>query len=512
MNKRNLCFRQFFQGFYTFLLYSLITTNACAQNGATQGFTLFSPIPSTTTYLISNTGQVIHTWPSLFRPGLASYLDNKGNLVRTINVGSSAPAGAGGGVQKIDWTGNVIWDFRYYKVDEYIQHHDIATLPNGNILMIAWDYRTPSQAIAAGLNPKSIDWNFFLSERIIEVQPTGPTSGKIVWEWNLWDHLVQDWDSSKNNYGNVAAHPELVDINYLTRVKSQSVYDWIHANTVSYNPDLDQIMISGNAIHEIWVIDHSTSTNEAASHKGGRFDRGGDLLYRWGNPETYRAGTANDRKFYGQHDSQWIDPGCPGAGNILVFNNGARRPGNQNWSSVEEIVPPIDKLGRYLLTPGTAFGPKAPIWVYTDPIPTNFFGSKISGAQRLPNGNTLICSGPQGSFFEVNQIKNTVWSYTNNYPRANSSVFKTRRYWRYLWSDVDTLVAAKGGTINLCPQAGSTMANSSVLLLPGITLRDQPRDHSSWEGGTPTPQPGPFHRPVHSFDEHNLFQQFPRPP
>jgi hypothetical protein len=67
-------------------------------------------------------------------------------------------------------------------------------------------------------------------------------------------------------------------------------------NSIDYNPDLDQIALSVKGNSEAWIIDHGTTTAQAAGHTGGRRGQGGDLLYRWGNPLTYRAGTANDAR------------------------------------------------------------------------------------------------------------------------------------------------------------------------------------------------------------------------
>jgi hypothetical protein len=128
-----------------------------------------------------------------------------------------------------------------------------------------------------------------MADKIVEIKPQGERGGKIVWEWHIWDHLIQDYDSKKGNYGNPADHLELIDLN---------VEDTLPA-PISH-----------------FIIDHSTTTKEAASHKGGRWGKGGDFLYRWGNPQNYHHGDSTDRKLFHQHDIRWIEKGKPGAGNL----------------------------------------------------------------------------------------------------------------------------------------------------------------------------------------------------
>ena len=175
-------------------------------------------------------------------------------------------------------------------------------------------------------------------------------------------------------------------------------------------PELDQIVLSLHTMSEIFVIDHSTTTDEAAGHSGGRSGKGGDILYRWGNPQVYRAGDASDQKLFAQHDATWIEPGLVGAGNIMVFNNGLGRSDGR-YSSVDVIVPPIDESGHYTLISDSAYGPKEADWIYTDENKPDFFSQNISGAQRLPNGNNLICSGVVGTIFEISPDKKIVWKY-----------------------------------------------------------------------------------------------------
>jgi len=373
---------------------------------------LFAPYYGTTTYLIDSTGAINHTWSSSYRPFTEAYWLGNGTILRPIISG-------GGGVQKILWDGTLAWDYRY-TVNGCTCHHDIKYLPNGNVLMIVWVTKTRTEAIAAGRNPNTIEGNTFTPDKVIEVQPTGATSGTIVWEWHVWDHLIQDYDSSKDNYGVVGDHPELIDINF----GDPFVGDWLHTNSVDYNPEFDQILIDIHNFNEVWVIDHSTTTEEAASHTGGNSGKGGDLLYRWGNPEAYDAGTASDQKLFFQHDASWIKPGYPGEGHILVFNNGNNRPEGQ-YSSVDEFAPPVDFNGEYYLEPDSAYGPEDYTWSYTANPPNSFYSQVFGGAHRLKDGNTLICNGIPGKFFEVTPDETMVWQWTNPYPNPNqNSVFK----------------------------------------------------------------------------------------
>ncbi|MHC5114787.1 MAG: aryl-sulfate sulfotransferase [Planctomycetota bacterium] len=400
---------------------------------AADGYTLFTQLQGRTTYLVDNAGRIVNTWQSDYPPGNSQYLLDDGRLIRTGDPGGNPVFAAGGDsgiVEEYDWDGNLLWSFLYS--DTTVRaHHDVAILPNGNILILAWEFRSTADAIAAGRDPATVPNNLW-PEHVVEVEPFGTNGGDIVWEWHMWDHLVQDFDDTKDNFGVVADHPELIDINFFASTSA----DWVHANAIDYNPQLDQIIINAPRFHEFWVIDHSTTTEEAAGHSGGNSGRGGDILYRWGNPQAYDAGTALNQTLFGQHDAQWIDEGLPGAGNIIVFNNGVGRPAG-SFSTVDEIVPPWNGV-TYDLTPGAAYGPTAPTWIYTANPPGEMFSSFISGCQRQPNGNTLICEGASGDFREVQTDGTIVWRYVNPVNSAgpitqgNSAVgnatFRAERY------------------------------------------------------------------------------------
>lgn len=436
-----------------FTLLSLILTSGSLQAadeplglirndpGAMPGYTLISPLFSTVSYLVDLNGRVVHKWQREHPPGQSLYLLANGHLLATANPGPTAGGtfsggGAGGRIQEYDWDGTLVWDFEYGG-DDHLQHHDIEPMPNGNVLLLAWERKTAEEAVAAGRDPELLGEQGLWPDSIIEVRPEGKTGGEIVWEWHAWDHLVQEHDRTKDHYGSVAGNPRLIDINpgswegglsdeerkklealgYLQPSGSGKA-DWhqspdfMHSNSVDYNPELDQVMISVLGYNEIWIIDHGTTSLEAGGHTGGRYGRGGDLLYRWGNPVMHGAGTVEDQLLFAQHDARWVSGTADGPDHILVFNNGRGRPGSE-FSSVDEIVPPVDADGHYIWAEGEAPGPGALSWSYTAPEKADFYSNFISGAERLDNGNTLVCAGAEGRVFEVTPEKEIVWEYRN---------------------------------------------------------------------------------------------------
>jgi len=366
------------------------------------GYNLFGTIISTNTYLIDNDGNIVKTWSSEYGPGNSAYLLDDGTLMRTANTGNTNfnAGGAGGRVEQFDWNGNLIWAYDYDSTEHRL-HHDIEVMTNGNILMIAWELKTAAEALAAGRSASLLTDGELWPDHIIEVSPTGAYGGIIVWEWHIWDHLVKT---------NVDLHPELIDINYVMSGPGGGGADWNHINAIDYNEELDQILLSARNQSEIWIIDHNNTTAEASGSAG-------DLLYRWGNPQVYDSSGSTGQQLFVQHDAHWIKNGLPGAGNILIFNNGQGRS-DGDYSSVIEIVPPLADDGSY--TNGL---PLAPIWTYTNSTPTNFYASHISGAQRMPNGNTLICEGTESYAFELSDKGGLVWEYS-----TGGNTFRFERY------------------------------------------------------------------------------------
>ena len=382
------------------------------------GNTLITPLRSTETFLIDIDQNTLTSWHGDNGAGHTVYLLPDGSVIRSQgdpNGQISGGGGAGGHLQRIDSNDNVVWDY-FFSTSEHQQHHDIEPMPNGNLLIIAWEKKTPAEAFADGRTaPLTGD---LLPTLIAELEPVGNNDANIVWEWRIWDHIVQDVDPLLPNYGVLADNPGRVDVN------QRGSGSWDHANFVDYNAQLDLVLFSSRGMNEVYVIDHSTTTAEAAGNTGGNYGKGGDILYRWGNPQIYGRGNANDQVFWGVHGANWIEPLLPGAGGILAFNNGNREGSTNDRSSVVEIHPPMDSNGNFILDPGQPYGPAVPEWEYEEG--TSFFSLRFGSAFRMPNGNTLVCEGVDGNIFEINPDGTKVWVYIEPIGRG---VFSAQRHW-----------------------------------------------------------------------------------
>lgn len=381
--------------------------------GSMEGYVLFAPINSTTTYLIDTCGKLVHTWTSAFKSGQSVYLLSNGLLLRPDGDSTKFFASLGGTIELIDWDSNVIWS---YKISDSVNclRNDVCPLPNGNILAIMWNKKTDSGASEAVrdslINGKGL-WN----EKIIETKPIGRDSADIVWEWSAWDHLIQDHNPAAANYGVVSKNPQRLNINFYTLVWA----DWLHFNSIAYNSKLDQIKISSRNFSEFIIIDHSTTKSQAASHNWEKRDIGGDSLYHRGNPTAYGLTTKLDQKLFLPHHTHWINDGLEDWSKIMVFSNGLIKA-ERNYSHVDIINVPIACNGNYkLIANGKSLLPLMAEWGYKASTHESFYSRNASSAQRLPNGNTLLCSVANGEFFEINKEKNIVWIYKNPVKRES---------------------------------------------------------------------------------------------
>jgi hypothetical protein len=387
-----------------------------------EGYILIPALQNSNSLLLSNDGRIVKVWEGEYHPANMIYLKDNGNLVRSnhlLELPFSGRPYSSGRFEEIAWDGELVWSIELSD-ERTVPHHDFHILPNGNLVILAYDRYYGDEILAAGLDPELLPSNEEIwSEKLIEINPM---TNEIVWEWSVWDHLIQDFDPNLPNYGVVVDNPGRININYIDRNKNA---DWLHQNTVNYNEELDHIFLSNKATSEIWIVDHGISTEEARGEAG-------NLLYRWGNPEAHDAGTDEDQQLYEQHDPHWIPAGYPGAGNVLVFDNGNNR--ERPYSRVIEIELPVDENGNYIMNPGEPTGPSEPVWEYvSDPV-ENFYSRIISGSQRQLNGNTLIASGHPGRIFEVNPEGEIVWEY---YLPSGGRLFRAERYDLAVFEDLD---------------------------------------------------------------------------
>ena len=293
------------------------------KNKSFKGYTLFAPMPGDATYLIDMEGNVVHTWKKLQNPKL---LEN-GNL---LGIDGETPHG--GSLQQLDWGGNVVWEFNDTR-EGYSLHHDFVRIYNDKLdahttMVISNRSISHEEAIVAGCNPKAKEsYEGSEMDTIVEID----MDGNIIWEWRFFDHVVQDIDATKDNYGVVAANPGKIDLNW----GQPLMRDWLHCNSMDYNDDLDHCVI--NSVYgEFCVIDHGNTYIPRDPEKSISLAAGpaGDFLYRFGDPARHGQGEApkylqdwtkvsyGDRQMGGTHNIQWIKQGLPGAGHFLIFDNG----------------------------------------------------------------------------------------------------------------------------------------------------------------------------------------------
>ncbi len=330
-------------------------------------------------YLTSKTGDRLKTWNFDLNLGNDLELMPDGSVIGIFKpeTVSFSFGGYGGILQKYDSRGSLLWEYEVNSENE-LMHHDFEVLPNGNILILVWEKFSEDKALDLGFNGLG---PIYL-EKLIEFAPESQT---IAWEWRSVDHLIQDHDSSASNFGIVAKHPEKINLNYSKKENG----DLMHANGLFYDPKRDVVFISVNFYSEVWVIPHQYDNLKSKTELG-------DLIFRFGNPETY--GGEGQRLFFNNHHPSLVTHNPNSLDNFLIYMNGY----NEEQSKVYEfLLPPIFDLNALNWT-----SPEI-IWTFTD---SDLFSGKISGAFRLPNGNTLICEGDFG-YWEVNRSGKVLWKF-----------------------------------------------------------------------------------------------------
>lgn len=333
---------------------------------AYNGYTLFAPLAGTGVWLIDMRGRFVHYWETKRLPGAHGILLPNGTL---LYAGKSPDSplqfgGLGGELMEFDWNGKLLW-----KYEDLYMHHDFQRLPNGNTVYLRW-VKTPddiARKVKGGIPGTELE-GVMWSDAFREITP----EGKVVWEWNGYEHLDPEMDS-------------ICPLCWRA--------EWTHANSCFVLPNGDILTIF-LTMNEVVIIDRQS----------------GKIRWRWGKGVLGHP----------------HDPSMLSNGNILVFDNGAHRPSDLNnhygmigFSRVLEVDPKTETI----------------VWEYKDESPLHFNASFMSGCQRLPNGNTLICEGTTGRFFEITPDKELVWEYVNPiYAMGepvvgyNNIVFRAHRY------------------------------------------------------------------------------------
>jgi len=377
---------------------------------------LVNPVNNTSCYLIDNCGFVVKEWKTSYRPGLAVHLDSSGALYRAGRIGSSTfqAGGLGGIIEKYDWNGTKLWEYTMAN-DSMHLHHDFYVRDNGNIIAIAWELIPQDRLLSLGRIPNTAK-DYFYSERIIEIDPSADF--EIVWEWRAIDHIVQEFDDQLEHYAPVSQVPQRFDIN-LNNVQGLNFVDWLHINSVDLDEENDLLLLSCNAIDEIVVIDHSTSSEETSGSIGGSYEHGGDLLFRIGNPGNYDERDNFDQLFFAQHDARWMYSADRSL-SISLFNNGLRN-GNINFSSVELYK--LDYEANDLIMGFSAIRPDSnyePIWSYNAEGMQELYSKRMSSVRYL-DGHWVVGSSDDGRIIELDQGGEILWEYIN--PVGPNQVF-----------------------------------------------------------------------------------------
>lgn len=351
------------------------------------GCTLITPIGGDSVYLLDEDGLIVHQWKvSGFQPGYGYLLPGGNLLVRGTpfiedGVSVGQPSGTTDILLELDWNSKEVWRW-----ENDCFHHDMCRMPNGNTLVIVWELVPEPLVpkIQGGLSPEQMkqitndaDFMSFLLKGV-GVGGRPRLQGMLtdaIWEINPAGEPVNIWHAYQH------FDPEkdrICAVDFPT--------EWTHINAVELTPEGD-VLVSAQKLDQILKISWPQ----------------GEVLWRWGG-----LGRISH-----QHD-----PTITPDGTLLVFDNGTHHP-LQGRSRVIEV----DTVSGEI------------IWQY-DPSPVfSMLSLHIAGAERLPNGNTLICEGESGRIFEVTRDCEICWEWCSPFVHDFKGVravmlFRAHRYTR----------------------------------------------------------------------------------
>ena len=370
---------------------------------AWNGYTVLSPLGTQAVIVIDMNGNIVKRWDN--------YVNSAGGPARVFpNGGVMAASGARPPHQESleliqrDFEGNVIWRFNRSEeiklrdgttVWSARQHHDWQredfpagyyspaykpSIDGSNTLILAHTNNNRSNVAGVQLE----------DDRLIEVS----WKGEIVWQWIAADH-IDELGFSADARNAIKAGPGFN--------QARGSFDWLHINSATYVGPNRWFDAGDKRFAPNNVIISSRQANLLAI-----VARDGSIVWRLGPDFSQSKELRAIRQIIGQHHAHLIPNGLPGAGNLMVFDNG----GAAGYGLPNPIAPDGSNTVARASSRVLEINPVTLelVWSYAGP---RFYSSNISGAQRLVNGNTLITDGPNGRLFEVTKEGTIVWEYIN---------------------------------------------------------------------------------------------------
>lgn len=315
--------------------------------------------------LIDMNGNVVHAWR------VEPYFNKRSRLLPNGNL---VTVGNNRRIVEYDWDGNIVWTH-----EGIGSVNDMRVLANGNRLLVAHD-PMPAEFQQQVIDQAATQWWGARNRGSEEAQQSADlyevnVEGEVVWEWHAYNHL------DLNRWSPATPEGDWLHVNSMAPIPENKWYD---AGDERFKPG--NILLNARNINTMYIIDKNSKQ------------------VVWEGTHNYNGGMSHS------HEPEMIEKGRPGAGNIILFDNGLFTT-NRVHTGQTYIVE---------LNPVT----RDVVWVYeTEGYANIKFFSKTMGSQkRLPNGNTFIAEDNTGRLFQVKPDKSIVWEYVNRGGTTRPSV------------------------------------------------------------------------------------------
>jgi len=383
---------------------------------AWNGYTVFV-LPQTGAALIDMNGKTVREWKT--------FEGASGGPMRIL-PGGFAMGALGRGRPHPEATRLGLFDWRdaqLAKFDQVRQHHDWqrddfpagyyspeATPKVDGARTLILSHRN---LVNSAINERQLEDDY-----LYEVD----AAGTVVWEWMANQHI--------DEMGFSTAARKAIKASAALGGPRQSV-DWLHINSMTYVGPNRWFDAGDGRFRPDHVIISSREASFVAI-----IGRDGKIVWRMGpdyreTPETKAIG-----QIIGQHHPHLIPKGLPGAGNLLVFDNGGAAGYGDPTPAAPEGLNVFSRGSSRVLEIDPVAMKK--VWDYSigGTESFRFFSHYVSSAQRLMNGNTLITEGADGRIVEITPARDIVWEYVSPYftdgANAGNRVYRAYRL-PYSW-------------------------------------------------------------------------------